>query len=480
MATRKSATRGRKPRVGLRSQSKAMAESDVAWDTAESTEEERELPPVRPKVASPRRPESPAATSKGEMYSVIRDFLNAQEQREERYVKEIQSLRESILQAVRPAEEPTEDDSPRMELPTPVRRKSTACRGDRDSRSDMGHHHQPTPRTEPKLPVFQQGEDIESFLHRFERLARTWRWPEEEWSYQLVPLLSGQALEAYLAMDEDRAEDYAELKEALLEKFNISPETYRQRFRATSTPAGESPTETYNRLNNLYRRWVRPELHTKEEIGETVVLEQFLRVLPYEIRVWVKEHDPATGLDAAKLAQQYLHAHRGSQRSQPEKGPFIRLMVANTRGLEYMINAGSQNSFYRLFCLCLHYLLNPFHLKLSCVRVCLLSFLDCLLFVCIILNRMFSSVSLHSHACVSAARLSLVTLFLVFLVPHLKASFKLISRRKSVLSSSNWSHASSCMYCVNNHFHEHCVHVPLKLRLKKHRLHHFGSGVTAA
>ncbi len=233
-----------------------------------------------------------------------------------------QSLRESILQAVRPAEESSDDESLRRELPTPAQHRSTAYQRDRDSPTNMVSSSQPRLRTEPRLPVFQQGEDIESFLHHFERLARTWRWPEDEWSYRLVPLLTGQALEAYLAMDEDRAEIYADLKEAPLEKFNISPETYRQRFRAVSTPAGESPTETYNWLRNLYCCWVRPERYTKEEIGETIVLEQLLHVLPYKIRVWVKEHEPTTVLDAAKLAQQYINAHRGSQRSQPKKGNF--------------------------------------------------------------------------------------------------------------------------------------------------------------
>ncbi|XP_047666870.1 zinc finger and SCAN domain-containing protein 32-like [Tachysurus fulvidraco] len=150
-----------------------------------------------------------------------------------------------------------------------------------------------------------QGEDKENYLYWFEWLARTWRWPEEEWSYQLVPLLTRQALEAYLAMDEDQAAVYSERKKALLEKFSISPETYRQRFRATMTPVGETPSKTYNRLRHLYRRWVRPELYTKGEIGEMVILEQFLRVLPYEVRIWVKEREPRTGLAAAKLAQQY-------------------------------------------------------------------------------------------------------------------------------------------------------------------------------
>ncbi|KAL1259084.1 hypothetical protein QQF64_009661 [Cirrhinus molitorella] len=80
---------------------------------------------------------------------------------------------------------------------------------------------------------FQLGEDIENYLRRFERLAKTWRWLVEDWSYRRVPLLTGQALEAYLAMDEERAE-----------------------------------------LKNLYKRWVRPEEHSKEEISEAIILEQ--------------------------------------------------------------------------------------------------------------------------------------------------------------------------------------------------------------
>lgn len=36
----------------------------------------------------------------------------------------------------------------------------------------------------------------------------------------------------------------------------------------------------------------------------------------------MKEHELATGLDAAKLAQQYINADRGSQRAQPTKGNF--------------------------------------------------------------------------------------------------------------------------------------------------------------
>uniref|UniRef100_A0AAV2JL94 SCAN box domain-containing protein n=1 Tax=Knipowitschia caucasica TaxID=637954 RepID=A0AAV2JL94_KNICA len=121
----------------------------------------------------------------------------------------------------------------------------------------------------------------------------------------------GKALEAYSAMDEERAHCYRDLKEALLAKFDISPETYRQQFRSSTLPSGESPTETYHRLRGLYRRWIRPEERTKEEVGEAIIMEQLLRVFPFEVRTWVKEREPGDGLTAAKLAVQYLNARKG-------------------------------------------------------------------------------------------------------------------------------------------------------------------------
>ena len=158
---------------------------------------------------------------------------------------------------------------------------------------------------------------MENYLLRFERISKTWRWPEDEWACRLVPLLSGKALEAYSAMDEERAHCYRDLKAALLAKFDISPETYRQQFRSSTVPPSESPTETYHRLRGLYRRWIRPEECTKEEIGETIIMEQLLRVFPFEVRTWVKEHEPADGLTAAKLAGQYLNARKGGPTTRP-------------------------------------------------------------------------------------------------------------------------------------------------------------------
>ncbi|XP_043090122.1 uncharacterized protein LOC122340939, partial [Puntigrus tetrazona] len=163
---------------------------------------------------------------------------------------------------------------------------------------------------EPRIPEFVEGEDVESFFVRFERIARTWGWPTDEWAARVVTLLTGKALEAYAGMDEQRAGNYEDIKAAVLAKYNVTEETYRLRFRGLTIPSGESVRETYTRIKGLYKRWMRPETKTKDQIAETIILEQYLRMLRPDVRVWVKENQPQTGEEAARLAERYIAAHR--------------------------------------------------------------------------------------------------------------------------------------------------------------------------
>uniref|UniRef100_A0A9J7YPB4 SCAN box domain-containing protein n=1 Tax=Cyprinus carpio carpio TaxID=630221 RepID=A0A9J7YPB4_CYPCA len=88
-------------------------------------------------------------------------------------------------------------------------------------------------------------------------------------------------------------------------------ETYRLRFRSLSTPADETPTELYIRLKDLFSKWVHYEQSNKRDIMESLVLEQYLRVLYPEVKTWVKERDPDTAAEAASLVEAYIAARKG-------------------------------------------------------------------------------------------------------------------------------------------------------------------------
>ncbi|XP_034841722.1 zinc finger protein with KRAB and SCAN domains 4-like isoform X2 [Mirounga leonina] len=94
------------------------------------------------------------------------------------------------------------------------------------------------------------------------------------------------------------------------------PERSRRRFRGFRYPEAEGPREALSRLRELCRRWLRPETHSKEQILELLVLEQFLAILPGDLQAWVRERHPESG-DEVVVLLEYL------QRQLEEPGPQV-------------------------------------------------------------------------------------------------------------------------------------------------------------
>lgn len=171
----------------------------------------------------------------------------------------------------------------------------------------------------PKMQPYNEGEDIEHYLITFERIAHACQWPRDEWALHLAPLLAGKARSAYVAMDIDDTMDYAKVKCAVLQKYEISVDTYRMRFRSSTFGAEETPRELQVRLKELYIKWMNPETKTKDQIGDAIIMEQFLKVLNPDLRTWVKERNPKTSKEAAELAEAFLAARRPSKVFTPVK-----------------------------------------------------------------------------------------------------------------------------------------------------------------
>ncbi|XP_004458422.1 zinc finger and SCAN domain-containing protein 21 isoform X3 [Dasypus novemcinctus] len=87
------------------------------------------------------------------------------------------------------------------------------------------------------------------------------------------------------------------------EKHHPGLEIFRQRFRQFGYHDTPGPREALSQLRVLCCEWLRPELHTKEQILELLVLEQFLTILPKELLAWVQEHCPQSAEEAVTLLE---------------------------------------------------------------------------------------------------------------------------------------------------------------------------------
>ncbi|XP_034522384.1 zinc finger protein 215 isoform X1 [Ailuropoda melanoleuca] len=83
-------------------------------------------------------------------------------------------------------------------------------------------------------------------------------------------------------------------------------EASRQKFRHFQYLAVSGPHEALCQLWDLCLQWLRPEVHTKQQILELLVLEQFLTILPEDIRTWVNLQHPKNSKEVVTLIEDVI------------------------------------------------------------------------------------------------------------------------------------------------------------------------------
>ncbi|KAF6313772.1 zinc finger protein 445 [Rhinolophus ferrumequinum] len=104
---------------------------------------------------------------------------------------------------------------------------------------------------------------------------------------------------------QEEGEGYASVQAARPQTLNRpGQELFRQLFRQLRYHESSGPLETLSRLRELCRWWLRPDALSKAQMLELLVLEQFLSILPAELRTWVQLHHPESGGEAAALLEE--------------------------------------------------------------------------------------------------------------------------------------------------------------------------------
>ena len=167
---------------------------------------------------------------------------------------------------------------------------------------------------EIRLGRLTESDDIEAYLTTFERQMQVYDVDKAKWSFKLAPQLSGRAQQAYVSMGAKDSSDYDKLKEAILVRYDITDESYRQRLRTAKLKQGESNKELQVRLRDLTDKWMRACTDIND-VKDKIVLEQLLETLPLNAKLFVKKRKPATSEEAARLADDYISAHKDQRQT---------------------------------------------------------------------------------------------------------------------------------------------------------------------
>ncbi|XP_062944712.1 zinc finger protein 444 isoform X2 [Cynocephalus volans] len=93
------------------------------------------------------------------------------------------------------------------------------------------------------------------------------------------------------------------------------------RFRHFHLGDAPGPREALGLLRALCRDWLRPEVHTKEQMLELLVLEQFLSALPADTQAWVCSRRPQSGEEAVALLEELWGPATSPDRSSAMRAP---------------------------------------------------------------------------------------------------------------------------------------------------------------
>jgi len=186
------------------------------------------------------------------------------------------------------------------------------------------------PKLKIKLPFLEDGDDLETYLWKFERVMEAEDISRQDWSLHLIALVKGKAAEALTRMSQIELADYNAVKIELLKKFRLTSEEYREKLRNAKKKHEETAVELMSRITQWIQRWVElsGRNQTYDDVVELLAVDVFVDALPHDQALFVRERRPSTKDEATKAAETYELSRRN--RRHESKSPHDKFRHRNS------------------------------------------------------------------------------------------------------------------------------------------------------